>query len=40
MLIASVKLYLTLDMKFAKKVMFASFYYLPLIQIIYLITKI
>jgi protoheme IX farnesyltransferase len=40
MLIASVRLYLTLDMQFAKKVMFASFYYLPLIQIIYLVTKI
>lgn len=40
MLMAAIKLYLTLDMKFAIKVMFASFYYLPLIQIIYLITKI
>lgn len=40
MLIASIKLYLTLEMKFAKTVMFSSFYYLPLIQIIYLITKI
>lgn len=40
MLIASIRLYLTLDMKFAKKVMFASFYYLPIIQIIYLVTKV
>lgn len=40
MLIHSVRLYLSLEMEFAKKVMFASFYYLPLIQVIYLITKI
>ena len=40
MLIHSVRLYLSLEMQFAKKVMFASFYYLPLIQVIYLITKI
>ena len=40
MLVYSVKLYLTLDMKYAVKVMFSSFYYLPLILIIYLITKI
>lgn len=40
MLIASIRLYLTLEMEFAKKVMFSSFYYLPIIQIIYLITKI
>ena len=39
MLHASIKLYLTLDMKYATKVMFGSFYYLPLILIVYLITK-
>lgn len=39
MLVYSVRLYLTLDMKFAIKVMFASFYYLPLVLIIYLVTK-
>lgn len=39
MFIASIRLYLTLDMKYAKKIMFASFYYLPLIQIVYLLTK-
>ncbi len=40
MLVYSIKLYLTLEMKYAVKVMFASFYYLPLILIIYLITKV
>lgn len=40
MLISSIKLYLTLEMKFANKIMFASFYYLPIIQLVYLITKI
>ncbi len=40
MFIASMRLYLTLEMEYAKKVMFASFYYLPLIQIVYLLTKI
>ncbi len=40
MLVYSVRLYITLEMKFAIKVMFASFYYLPLILIIYLITKV
>lgn len=39
MFIASIRLYLTLEMKYAKKIMFASFYYLPLIQIVYLLTK-
>ncbi len=39
MLIPAIKLYLTLDMKYATKVMFGSFYYLPLILIVYLITK-
>lgn len=39
MFMASIRLYLTLEMKYAKKIMFASFYYLPLIQIVYLLTK-
>ncbi len=40
MLIYAIKLYLTLEMKYAIKVMFASFYYLPVILLIYLITKV
>lgn len=37
--IPAYKLYKTLDMKYAKQLMFYSFAYLPLIQLLYLFTK-
>jgi len=40
MLIPAIRLYTTLDMKYAKQVMFLSFVYLPFVLLVYYLDKI